>query len=155
MTKKKRTREELRIASEHLHYELLMLSAVSYAIDSGVSVLSPLHNALIESFAIHLRNLIDFLWPEGPDNDWVVAADYFSDLEEWQSSFGKIPPKLKAARIRAAKEIAHLTYARIAVEEDKKGWDFIGLLDGVADGMARFAVKVDRDKVCPELLDTG
>jgi len=153
MTKKKRSTQELRDASEHLDYEILMLSSVAHALDSGVAVLSPMNNALIESFVIHLRNLMEFLWPEKPTNDMVVATDYFDDPDYWPKRLGPMPTRLRSARIRAAKEIAHLSYDRIKLTEDKKAWQYVDLLNDIATAFAKFAALVDRSKICPELLD--
>jgi hypothetical protein len=155
MGRKKHTTADLLAASEHLDYEILMLTAVANALDSGISVLSPMHNALVESFAIHLRNLADFLWPGNPDNDWVVAPDYFDDPKEWQDSWKPIPTRLRTARIRAAKEIAHLTYGRIKLTSSTKEWDYVGLRDEIVESLAEFVSKVDKKKVCPELLEAG
>ena len=153
MTKKRRSTRELRDASEHLDYEMLMLTSVAYALDSGVAVLSPMNNALIESFVIHLRNLMEFLWPENPTNDMVVATDYFDDPDYWPKRLGPMPQRLRSARIRAAKEIAHLSYDRIKLTRDRKAWQYVDLLNDIGMAFAKFVAQVDRGKICPELLD--
>ena len=127
MSRKKRSIEQLRRVSEHLHYEVGMLLAVAHGLESGVLCESPGHNALVESFAIHLRNLVEFLWSDKPKNDQVIAEDYFALPDDWRSVRGAIPEALRAARIRAAKEVTHLTYARLLVTEARKGWSFVAL----------------------------
>ncbi|MFZ0291286.1 MAG: hypothetical protein WB616_20095 [Candidatus Sulfotelmatobacter sp.] len=64
----------------------------------------------LSSFAIHLRNLIDFFYTQPGDarNDDVVAADFFDPASAW--NLGAIPKSLNDARERANKEISHITY---------------------------------------------
>jgi hypothetical protein len=80
--RKKRTPDELRRVSEHLHYEVQMLLGSAQGLDSETKAEGTLHNALVESFAIHLRNMLDSLWPDKPKrkSDWVIAADFFQLL---------------------------------------------------------------------------
>jgi hypothetical protein len=62
-----------------------------------------LKNAVIEVFAIHLRNLIDFLYLERPQPTDVVAAD-FCVTGVWEAAKPPITNSLEAARVRANKE---------------------------------------------------
>jgi hypothetical protein len=96
-----------------------------------------LGNSLVESFVVHLRNVIDFLYLERPQPTDVVAAD-FCATGAWQS---KISGTLEAARVRANKEIAHLTTARIAGTPPAKGWDFAGLAAELHPAMRLFVSK--------------
>lgn len=41
-------------------------------------------NVVLESWAMHLRNLIEFLHSERPQDTDVIAADFFSDPAEWE-----------------------------------------------------------------------
>ena len=67
---------------------------------------------MLESFAIHLRNLIDFFYtpPNHARNDDLVAADFFDPPTSWNP--GPISKSLSDARERANKEISHITYKR-------------------------------------------
>ncbi len=136
--RRKRNKDELHGALEHIIYELNMLIAVSNGLASGVFGKSVLNNSIVESFAIHSRNLIDFLWPEKPKNDHVIAEDYFRNSEEWEKIRAPLPDILRKARIRAHKEIAHLSYDRIKVKKDEKPWDFISISKLISDSMDRF-----------------
>ena len=71
-------------------------------------------SALLESFAIHLRNLIDFLYtdPKDAKPDDLVAADFFNSSAAWAP--GAISRSLQEARVRANKEVSHITYKRKA-----------------------------------------
>ena len=123
--RKKRTPDELRRVSEHLHYEVQMLLGSAQALASETTADGTLRNALVESFAIHFRNMLDFLWPDKPKrkSDWVIAADFFPSPSDWEKLRPEISQPLLDSRVRAAKEIAHLTYARLAVEPEEKDWD--------------------------------
>jgi hypothetical protein len=105
--------------ARHLRYELRMLW------DSG-NALAGLHsqtisNALVESFALHARNLIDFYYAT-PQQDDVVAEHFFSDPAAWARVRPTKTTTLDGAKTRANKEVSHLTYTRLSVSADKKGW---------------------------------
>jgi hypothetical protein len=136
--RKKRNKDELHKALEHIQYEFDMLVAVSNGLASGVFGTSALNNSVVESFAIHSRNLIDFLWPEKPKNDHVIAEDYFCNSEEWEKIKTPLPDILKKARIRAHKEIAHISYDRIKLEKDDKPWNFILITELISENMNIF-----------------
>jgi hypothetical protein len=123
--RKKRTADELRRISEDLHYEVQMLLGSAQALASETTGEGTLRNALVESFAIHCRNMLDFLWPDKPKRkgDCVIAADFFPSPSDWEKLRPEISQLLLDSRVRAAKEIAQLTYARLAVDPDQKDWD--------------------------------
>lgn len=131
MAKKNRTNDELQAASNHLHYEYWMLTSIAQSLGTGISGQGWLNNALIESFVIHLRVLIDFFYPESVQNDDVIAADYFNNDAEWNNIRPPMTENLKAWKIRAHKEIAHLTYARLKVTAETKGWPFIEIAESI------------------------
>lgn len=80
-------------------------------------------HALLESFVIHYRALLDFFYPgENLRPDDMVAHDYFDDPAEWDRIRPKLPTLLKEMRPRANKEIAHLSYGRLDVAAEAKGW---------------------------------
>lgn len=116
-------------SAEHLVYEIDMFfgmvevfmrpSAIGAA---SVAEEARLKNALIEVFAIHLRTLVDFLYLERPQPTDVVAAD-FCATGTWEAVKPSITRSLEAARVRANKEIAHLTSQRIAGTPPEKAWD--------------------------------
>lgn len=89
-----------------------------------------LNNVLIEAFFVHLRNVIDFVYPVNVSSTDVVAADFFAP-NGWDSQRPLISSTLKAARLRANKEIAHLTTRRIAGSPPAKDWNFQGLANEI------------------------
>jgi hypothetical protein len=78
--------ELLDYSKEHVVYELWMFRAVGQALITPLQMSQPLRNALIESFAIHLRNLIDFFYPAQIQADDVFAAEFFDDPHEWEKA---------------------------------------------------------------------
>jgi hypothetical protein len=56
--------------------------------------------ALIESFAIHFRNLFEFFYNQIPKDSDVVAADFFDDPAAWSVTPSSV---LVTARKRADK----------------------------------------------------
>jgi hypothetical protein len=138
MTRPNRTEAELKGALDHLHYEFWMLMSVVNALASGKVSDQWLVNALLESFVIHLRNLIDFFYIERPQNDDVIAADFFAKKDAWEKIRPAISNDLSKSRTRAHKEIAHLTYARLHVTPATKGWNFIKISTDITSIMKLF-----------------
>lgn len=142
MKKRKiRDAEELSHALKHIVYELNMLKLVANALSSCISGKSVITNALVESFAIHTRNLIEFLWPDKPKNDHIIANDFFKDLNTWDGLQPEIPVLLKQSRIRAHKEIAHISYDRIKVKPEEKPWNYFDISKLISDNMSIFLAK--------------
>lgn len=80
----RRTAEELREVWYHLTYEIQMLNGTGQVLSTFRANPSEdrdriIQNALIESFAVHARSLMAFLYPENPRPDDVVADDFFGD----------------------------------------------------------------------------
>jgi hypothetical protein len=139
-------------SGEHLFYELqyLWFSASKLA---RMTKPSPMSSVLIESFVIHLRNLIDFFYiPAGKERpDDVIAADFCPGWSESMSS------TLETARERANKELSHLTLGRKSGSDPTKTWDFVGLFREVSNVAKRFAAQAPPTKLSPEIakwLDT-
>ncbi len=118
-----RTVEQLKNALESLKkYEVWMLWSLAniLAIDNkGKGVI---HNALVESFLIHARILIEFLYKNQPYKDTVRASQYFTSDSPWKSIRPQKTQLLKTTEQDAHKYLAHLTYTRL---QGKKRWPFI------------------------------
>ncbi len=147
MPRKQRTAEELQEASNHLHYELWMLSSLAQAIASGISNQGWLTNALLESFVVHVRGVMDFLYNDAPQKDDVVAQDYFASSDEWSDIRPKLSELLSKAKKRAGKEVAHLTYARLSVTPETKPWPFIDIANEITSIVEVFLNNVPREKL--------
>jgi hypothetical protein len=145
MTRKTRTKEELRKASDHLYYEFWMLHSLASGLASGIAGQGPLHNALIESFVIHVRALIDFLYPNRPKADAVIAADFFNTQKEWDKLRPDQSKILKKAKRRAHKEVAHLSYDRQKVTMEEKGWNFLEISLEIQEVMKIFLTNINKN----------
>lgn len=149
MDRKIRTEQELQEASDHLHYEIWMLTSLAHGIASGIAGQGPIANALLESFVIHVRGLMNFLYNQSPQPDDVVAQDYFSPTDEWE--WRNIRPALsellRQAKRRAGKEVAHLTYARLDVTPETKPWPIIQIANEISAVINVFLENVPKSKL--------
>jgi hypothetical protein len=104
-------------AHEHLRYEAQMFAEARNALPrEGAKGFR--YNLLVEGTVLHFRNLCDFFYPPVKFNgDDVTAKDY---VPSWGNP--DLPESLNGARIRANKELAHLTTRRRADLSDKS-WD--------------------------------
>jgi hypothetical protein len=128
-----------RFAEEHLLYEAGMLYEVT------VKLMNRHHkddliaeNALLESFGIHSRNLIDFLWLDKPMKDTdAIASDY---VGEWKAP--AMSERLSKVKGRVGKEMVHLSYNRLDVSEDEKGWQVLGIGPEITGAFGIFVTAV-------------
>lgn len=123
-------KELLSYSEQHLLYEVGMLANVRGLFLKGFDS-TLIKNVAIESFVIHLRNLITFLYPTSftkPTD--IYAKDFFVDASEWEKICPKISTSLTNARNRAHKEIGHLTTERISDHNDpRKPWEILKLFN--------------------------
>ena len=92
--------------AEHYLYEVNMLRAAHGLLASAASQAHA--NALIESFAVHARNLMDFFLSAARGDD-AVASHFTASGTFAATATRAIPGDL---RTRLNKQIAHLTYSR-------------------------------------------
>lgn len=122
-----------------------MLHAVANGLGSGLFGPGPISNALVESFAVHVRGLVDFLYSENPRPDDVIAEDYFADTTQWAKLRPPLSDVLSLATRRAGKEIAHLTYARLDVTPDTKPWQFLVITNEIAPVLSLFLKNISSE----------
>lgn len=146
MPQNRRASSELEAILYHLGYEIDMLLRVEdalVAVHKGEELhgerLQTIHNALLESFGIHARCLIDFLYRDSPMKpDDALAADFFDERTPWADTRLPKTPDLDAINSRVAKEIAHLTYHRTKQEPPDKNWNVPKIRDEIMDRVAQF-----------------
>ena len=144
--------EKLRLASKDLLYEIDMLDFTAKALLRPSAGKSRIRNAVIESFAIHARNLIHFLYPGKPERDEVTASKYFMGRVKWEDVRHVISDTLKSARGRADREIAHLTFGRQKVTLAKKGWPVAEIHRDIFAVLSLFLLRVPDSLLLPALL---
>ncbi len=135
-------------SEEHLLYELHIFRWVAENLPPEKGFLL---SALLESFAIHLRNLIDFFYtqPSNARNDDLVAADFFDSPGACNP--GPIPKSLSDTRERANKEISHITYKRKSATDPTKPWPVADLFNEIQSVAQRFAAGASSKKLHPSV----
>lgn len=132
-------------ASDHLWYEIWMFQSLVAGMGSGITGTSVINNAILESFAIHVRVLIHFFYADSRQDDDVIAEDFFADPTLWRN---KRPPKtevLATAKVRADKEVAHLTYSRQKVTPETKLWHFVPIAKDLQTAVQKFIELVPKE----------
>lgn len=148
MPRKARTPDELRAISEHLNYEVGMFMTLARALGTDVFEDGAINNAVLESFTVHARVLLCFLFDDFPKDDDAVADDFLSG-QDWAAIRGEVPAALVVTRKRVGKEIAHLTYARLAVTAESKQWAFLEIADAMERVIQRFLAAVPKEVLGP------
>jgi len=120
-------------ADRHMKYEIDMLIWTASILIPlrGLSDLAPIprivHDSLLNSFAIHARNLVDFLYirddRERHDRATDVIVQDYVDAETLSDALPDITPALSMVNQKANKQVAHLTLERIDYEREGKGWN--------------------------------
>lgn len=147
--------DDLRALSEHLYYEVQMtfLLADWLVHTQGAVLNQTARNAEVEAFTIHVRQLIDFLWMEQPQDSKkrdAFAADYFAP-GEWDKLRPSRPAVLDSAlRRKVGWGVAHLTYDRAWSTPQDKQWQPVALCCALAPAVACFADNVDPARFDPQ-----
>lgn len=137
-TRKLRQPDELKAASHHVWYEFTMFAYVAQHPVDRTS--QGFLNLVVQSFALHLRNVIDFLYPGKVNNDWMIARDFVPD---WDNVRPEITDRLEKAKRRVHKEIVHLSYDRIKVTKDAKQWDRVAIAEDIQRALIVFDQELD------------
>lgn len=116
-------KEDLHEMLNQAKKEHAMLLVVADYLTKGNMKNGMLKNAMLESFLIHARNLIDFLYLDEPkwEGD-VLAVHYFAEFKQWIDKRGKIPGWLDKTRKKANKLLNHITLSRIKEYKHDRGW---------------------------------
>ncbi len=130
--------------AEHVRYEMQHLLNATDAISRQLSIHNGLKFMVLESFVIHLRNLITFLYPYTKREEDVCAEDYFINPKTWGNLRPKINIVLESAKKRADKEVGHLTTSRQSGTSESKKWDVVGLTDEVMPILKLFCEFADK-----------
>ena len=124
-----RTVEELKGGLKHLNeYEVWMLWSLANILAINNQGKGVIHNALLESFLMHARILIEFLYKNQPYKDTVRASQYFTSDSPWKSIRPQKTDLLKETEEDAHKYLAHLTYTRL---QRKRKWPYIKIANDI------------------------
>lgn len=136
---------------EHIWYEVSMFFETGSRLRTTNSD-QVIRNATIESFLIHLRNLLDFFYPEGQVKPDDVIADYYFASGNTPTNFPAKSKTLDDAEIRAHKQLSHLTSKRYTGNDPKKNWNFNALMREMAGVLTIFVSQPSNDKLAPEFV---
>ena len=150
--------ELIAYSKEHVQYEITMLWSCGQLLMCDLHGASPhlialLRNAVLESFAIHLRNLVDFLYPGQNIKDTDVLADDFFPQGKRPETFPSVPSDLDHARKRAHKQVSHLTTGRLNEGDPGKNWPTFALTQKIWDVLGEFVRQASPDKLDNSLRD--
>ncbi len=135
--------------SEHVRYEVQMLLNGTDAIIRGLKVPNGLQHMPVESYAIHLRNLITFLYPASSRDTDVCAKDFFNKEDSWDKVRPQLSEVLTEAKTRADKEVGHLTTSRQSGTPKSKVWDVKTLTQELWPIFQLFAESADKVNLAP------
>lgn len=145
-------------SKEHVQYEISLLVACGHLSthqfrSESTDLATVLHNAILESFAIHLRNVVDFLYPGTSVKVTDVLADDFFPQGKRPVAFPSLPAKLQAARERAHKQVSHLTTGRLTAADPGKVWMPTDLVKETLSVLVEFVRQASPDKLDRSVRD--
>jgi hypothetical protein len=147
----KRKPQELVRASKDLLYEYRMLLHAASFLGQGITAGSPMSNCMLESFLVHLRNLIDFFYiPKNKMDDDCLASDFFEAPNRWRPPQPRLTDPLKSAKRGINKRMVHLSYRRRDVAPYAKEWHVSDLANEIIEAMHAFTDQVDPRLVSPD-----
>ena len=139
-------------SDDHIAYEVEMFSwLAAFLSDPSTRLLAPpadakrLNNALIESFALHLRNLLEFLF-DHKNRDHIVA-EQFCEAGAWKLDPKDKPAVLGKAWGAANEQIAHLTDKRKPRDSPDKVWPCKEIADAIRPLIERFTANNLTDRL--------
>jgi len=110
-------------------------------------------NAIIEAFALHFRNVYQFIYHRQRQDD-VVAEAFFKDRRLWKLARGKAPKVLRDSYRQANEQVAHLTTKRTHDPEEKH-WEVRQIVAAIEPLMTRFIESVDGELLDVKWKDAG
>lgn len=149
---KLRTDEELRLLSDHVLWHVKMLFGLSDRIEAtalrvGPSFSAPEDAALLESFAVHARALIEFFWKEG--TAWPEdgrAVQFFND-GEWAEIRRPMEATLDTVFERASWGIVHISFKRVVEPAEASEWRFTQVAAAIGRCLQLFIQNVPDTRV--------
>jgi hypothetical protein len=153
--------ELLRYADMHIRYELEMLLAMSAAIPSLFPriqegpIFAATNNAFMNSFALHSRNLIYFLYARSLGKDRpsdIIVQDYI-DSPIVDKNLLPLTPLLRETVLKAGKQAAHLTFERIGYESNGGGWHIIDIDNDILTAFHSISQFFPVSRISPSFRD--
>ena len=109
-----------------------------------------LRNAIIESFVLHLRNLLDFFYT--PPRKTDVSATMFYDSGHLPPDFPPESAILNISHRRAHKEMSHITTERHWEGNPAKVWEFHRLMMEIMPLVEKFLLTASAARLHPDFV---
>ena len=146
-------------SDEHIAYEVERFFWLAGLLaDSSTTLSAPtindtlrLNHSLIEAFALHLRNLLEFLYDKKA-GDHIVAAQ-FCNPGVWERERKAKPSVLGKAWGRANEEVAHLTDKRKSGYAPEKWWPFKEIVCEIKPLILRLRANASPDRLSPKVVE--
>lgn len=153
-----RTEVELRKAAEHLRYEIEMLGFTAKALCSREIFCQKTdckltRNAILESWGIHARVLIDFLFPDRIHSDDILSSHYIPADSDWTEKLAETRKRLRRDCKDINKWLAHLTEVRLVDEVHKKKWRVGHIASDIREALLGFTEKAPADHLGADFAD--
>ena len=143
--KLKPTKERLlAFSNEHLFYEVSMLYGTAEALRIGLENQFQV-NVYLESFVIHANIVLDFLFDIWQKEDDAIASDYIDKDKDWKAMMPDSESYFQEIRDRRHKEVAHLSYKRLDVRIEEKGWKFLQITAQIKSMVNKFLDEADSE----------
>ena len=139
--------DKLRKGSNRLWYEICMFNNLVNRIERGIPENDDvIWYALIESFAIHVRALYHFFYDKKGQPDDINAYNYFiNDPNCWTNSRPPITEVLLNVKVKADKEIAHISFCRLDITPEEKRWVIMPIYNDLILVIDKFKEKVPKE----------
>src|SRR4051812_23493088 len=127
------------MARRHLAYEIKMLRETAAALQGKGIGPRGFRNAMLETFLIHYRNLLDFFYADkrrALAHD-VSAAHYVIDPKRWKERRPRMDKEATSSRERVNAQLAHLTYRRLKYHQ--RNWSDRRMLRQIEELIENFA----------------
>jgi hypothetical protein len=134
-----------------MFFQVGHLLMTGYFQTSQPEVAIVLHNAIMESFVLHLRNLLDFFYTAPRKTD--VSAKIVYDSGHLPPDFPAESTILSTAHRRAHKEMSHITTERHWEGNPAKLWEFHRLLREVKPLVEKFLQTASAARLHPDFIE--
>ena len=156
------TADDLRVLSEHLQYDIQRSFALAHVLDlreQHFQTHTPTlldtfeHHAILESFLVRTRSVVEFLWHDRRKGQDFLAADYFPP-GEWKRMRANRPQQLnRLVTERIGWGGMHLTYRRARATPADKQWVPIRMCAALEPTVRLFIEKVDASQFEAQWFD--
>lgn len=142
---KSRSAQDLVRMSGHLLYEFIELRRLTNLMTMRQRGQVEM-NILLDSFVVHMRNLIDFFYGHDFGGKALVLKDYMFQDRSIRKQRPRKTRTLSDAELKADVQVAHISFERMRVDdEDSKSWNVIAIYQDIEHLMLWFWKQVDRE----------